>query len=133
MSHGCVECTHIKRYRSDLINEGVVLGADLDDVAGIAASANDNNVGSFAIYTLYVLIFIFQAPELAADDAVDQLGSPQQQAAPQAGTPRGYICLAVMDGKTIQHRVRFFRYISLQTFIMPVYRNAHYICVKARW
>ncbi|KAJ7787216.1 hypothetical protein B0H14DRAFT_3581083, partial [Mycena olivaceomarginata] len=75
MSHGCVECTHIKRYRSDLINEGVVLGADLDD-----------------------------APELAADDAVDQLGSPQQQAAPQAGTPRGYIRLAVMDGKTIQHR-----------------------------
>ncbi|KAJ7859830.1 hypothetical protein B0H14DRAFT_3863971 [Mycena olivaceomarginata] len=87
MSHGCVECTHIKRYRSDLINEGVVLGADLDDVAGIAASANDNN-----------------APELAADDGVDQLGSPQQQAAPQAGTPRGYIRLAVMDGKTIQHR-----------------------------
>ncbi|KAJ7722911.1 hypothetical protein B0H14DRAFT_3623551, partial [Mycena olivaceomarginata] len=86
MSHGCVECTHIKRYRSDLINEGVVLGADLDDVAGIAASANDNN-----------------APELAADDAVDQLGSPHQQAAPQAGTPRGYIRLAVMDGKTIQH------------------------------
>ncbi|KAJ7836766.1 hypothetical protein B0H14DRAFT_3870690 [Mycena olivaceomarginata] len=86
MSHGCVECTHIKRYRSDLINEGVVLGADLDDVAGIAASANDNN-----------------APELAADDAVDQLGLPQQQAAPQAGTPRGYIRLEGMDGKTIQH------------------------------
>ncbi|KAJ7318782.1 hypothetical protein DFH08DRAFT_819670 [Mycena albidolilacea] len=74
-------------YRSDLINEGVVLGADLNDVTGIAASANNNN-----------------APELAADNAVDQLGSPQQQAVPQAGTPRGYIRLAVMDSKTIQHR-----------------------------
>jgi hypothetical protein len=113
MPHRCVEYTHIKYYHSDLINEGVVLGADLNDVASMAASANNNNVGSLAIYTLYVLIFIFQAPELAADDAVDQLGSPQQQAAPQVGTPRGYIRLAVMDDKTIQHRVHFFRYISL--------------------
>ncbi|KAJ7347200.1 hypothetical protein DFH08DRAFT_1001888, partial [Mycena albidolilacea] len=84
MTHGCVDCTHIKRYRSDLVNEGILLGTDLEDVAGMAASATDDN--------------------LAADDAVDQLGLPQQQAAPQAGTPRGYIRLAVMDGKTIQHR-----------------------------
>ncbi|KAJ7757675.1 hypothetical protein B0H14DRAFT_3096596 [Mycena olivaceomarginata] len=76
MTHGCVDCTHIKRYRSDL------------DVAGMAASATDDN-------TLYVLTF-FRPP--------NQLGLPQQQAAPQAGTPRGYIRLAVMDGKTIQHR-----------------------------
>ncbi|KAJ7873634.1 hypothetical protein B0H14DRAFT_3131234 [Mycena olivaceomarginata] len=87
MTHGCVDCTHIKRYCSDLVNEGILLGTDLEDVAGMAASATDDN-----------------APELAADDVVDQLGLPQQQAAPQAGTPRRYIRLAVMDGKTIQHR-----------------------------
>ncbi|KAJ7677398.1 hypothetical protein B0H14DRAFT_3101937 [Mycena olivaceomarginata] len=64
MTHGCVDCTHIKCYRLDLVNEGILLRTDLEDVAGMAASATDDN----------------------------------------AGTPRGYIRLAVMDGKTIQHR-----------------------------
>ena len=27
MPHGCTECTHVKRYRSDLIQEGAVLGS----------------------------------------------------------------------------------------------------------
>jgi hypothetical protein len=31
---------------------------------------------------------------------------PPQQNAPPPGTPRGYVRLAVMDGKTIGHRVR---------------------------
>jgi hypothetical protein len=30
MTHGCKGCTHLKRYRSDLIAEGVVLGGDQD-------------------------------------------------------------------------------------------------------
>ncbi|KAJ7197080.1 hypothetical protein C8J57DRAFT_1263029 [Mycena rebaudengoi] len=30
MSHGCINSTHVKRYRSDLVREGAVLGADAD-------------------------------------------------------------------------------------------------------
>jgi hypothetical protein len=32
-----------------LVNEGILLGTDLEDVAGMAASATDDNVGSFNI------------------------------------------------------------------------------------
>ncbi|KAF7333343.1 hypothetical protein MVEN_02349600 [Mycena venus] len=39
MSHACVECTHLKRYHADLVNEGVILGAS-HDVAGAPAGAN---------------------------------------------------------------------------------------------
>ncbi|KAJ6595103.1 hypothetical protein DFH09DRAFT_1413020 [Mycena vulgaris] len=67
MSHGCVECTHVKRYRSDLVNGGVILGEDAA-VAGIPSPESND------------------------------------QEAPPEGTPRGYIRLAVMDGKTIKHR-----------------------------
>ncbi|KAF8182469.1 hypothetical protein K438DRAFT_1908058 [Mycena galopus ATCC 62051] len=85
MSHGCVNCTHVKHYHSDLVNEGVVLEANLEVVAGMGAEA-------FAL-----------APE-AHDAAIAQLGLPTQQEAPPPGTPRGYVRLAVMDGKTINHR-----------------------------
>ncbi|KAF8157551.1 hypothetical protein K438DRAFT_1910049 [Mycena galopus ATCC 62051] len=87
MSHGCVNCTHAKRNHSDLVNEGVVLGANLEVVAGMGAEVNNNDV----------------APE-AHDPAIAQLGLPTQQEAPPPGTPRGYVHLAVMDGKTITHR-----------------------------
>ncbi|KAJ7619674.1 hypothetical protein FB45DRAFT_1096065 [Roridomyces roridus] len=92
MRHGCAECTHIKRYRSDLLNEGVTFGNDMD-VAG--ASGIPEGVENL----------VSQNPEpLAADPVVDQLGLPQQQDAPGEGEPRGYTRLAVMDGKTIKHR-----------------------------
>ncbi|KAJ7820029.1 hypothetical protein B0H13DRAFT_2378053 [Mycena leptocephala] len=85
MSHGCVEYTHLKRYRSDLVNEGVILGDDAA-VAGIPRQESDDN-------------------PLPSDDPVfAQLPIPQQQEAPPEGLPRGYIRLAVMDGKTIKHR-----------------------------
>ncbi|KAJ7774303.1 hypothetical protein DFH07DRAFT_866010 [Mycena maculata] len=35
MTHGCVECTHIKHYQSDLVNKGMVFREDLN-VAGMA-------------------------------------------------------------------------------------------------
>lgn len=44
------------------------------------------------------------------DPAVSQLPVPQQQEEPANGSPRGYVRLAVMDGKNIQHRLyQFFR------------------------
>ncbi|KAJ6455270.1 hypothetical protein C8R47DRAFT_1328937 [Mycena vitilis] len=86
MSHGCTECTHIKRYHSDLINEGAVLGADLD-VAGMPPGVEAPD-----------------AAALAADPAAAQLPAPQQQTAPPTGQPRGYARLAVMDGKNMSHK-----------------------------
>ncbi|KAJ7671731.1 hypothetical protein B0H17DRAFT_1162093 [Mycena rosella] len=69
MTHGCAGCTHLKRYRSDLIAEGAILGHD-QEVAGLGNEGiNAQNVD-----------------------------------APPAGSPRGYVRLAVMDGKTIKHR-----------------------------
>ncbi|KAF8142439.1 hypothetical protein K438DRAFT_1911243 [Mycena galopus ATCC 62051] len=87
MSHGCVNCTHVKRYHSDLVNEGVVLGANLEVVAGMGAEVNNNDVASEA-----------------HDPAIVQLGLPTQQEGPLPRTPRGYVRLAVMAGKTINHR-----------------------------
>lgn len=58
-----------------------------------------------------------QHVELAADPVAAQLPVPQQQESPPDGEPRGYVRLAVMDGKTIPHRV------CLKSF--PVYNAAH--------
>jgi len=36
MHHGCMDCTHIKRYKEDLIAEGALLNDQEDEVAGIS-------------------------------------------------------------------------------------------------
>ncbi|KAF8144855.1 hypothetical protein K438DRAFT_1992417 [Mycena galopus ATCC 62051] len=74
MSHGCVNCTHVKRYHSDLVSEGVVLGANLEGVAGMDPEVNDN----------YTFALALEAP----DPAIAQLGLSTQQEAPPPGTPR---------------------------------------------
>jgi hypothetical protein len=51
MSHGCVECTHLKRYRLDLVNEGMILGDDAA-VAGIPRPESDD-VGGTALVPAY--------------------------------------------------------------------------------
>ena len=33
MKHGCMDCTHRKRYRADLINKGAILDDAVDGVA----------------------------------------------------------------------------------------------------
>ncbi|KAJ7148038.1 hypothetical protein C8R43DRAFT_521820 [Mycena crocata] len=86
MSHGCADCTHIKRYRSDLVNEGFILGANLD-VAGIPADPT-----------------VIVDANLPIDPALEQLPAPEQENAPPEGEPRGYIRMAGMDGKTLNHR-----------------------------
>ncbi|KAJ7473665.1 hypothetical protein B0H11DRAFT_2282525 [Mycena galericulata] len=87
MTHGCADCTHVKRYHCDLVNEGIVLGPNVD-VAGMPPAPNDAEAGANAL----------------EDIAVAQLPPVQRQEAPADGEPRGYIRLAVMDGKTIKHR-----------------------------
>ncbi|KAJ6477754.1 hypothetical protein C8R45DRAFT_833555 [Mycena sanguinolenta] len=80
MAHGCTECTHIKRFRSDLVAEGAMFGQD-SEVAGIARDRHHIN-----------------------DPVAAQLEAPQQHDSPPDGLPRGYIRLAVMDGKNIPHQ-----------------------------
>jgi hypothetical protein len=33
MKHGCIDCTHQKQYRSDLLDEGAILEDSVDGVA----------------------------------------------------------------------------------------------------
>ncbi|KAJ6572373.1 hypothetical protein DFH09DRAFT_982152 [Mycena vulgaris] len=79
MSHGCVDCTHLKRHRPDLIYEGVLLGAELD-VAGMPV--NEGNVAEVV------------SPNYLLRNSMKH----------QTQEPRGYARLAVMDGKNIPHR-----------------------------
>ncbi|KAF7355375.1 hypothetical protein MSAN_01454100 [Mycena sanguinolenta] len=88
MSHGCTECTHVKRYRSDLIQEGAVLGSN----TGVASLTDPEAVGDQTDAA---------NPEPLPANLPEFL--PQLQA-PPAGEPRGYVRLAVMDGKGIKHK-----------------------------
>ncbi|KAJ7237135.1 hypothetical protein C8J57DRAFT_1479079 [Mycena rebaudengoi] len=94
MDHGCTNCTHLKRYTSDFVAEGAVLGGSNDDVVDgpatfpLSANVEQNNGG--------------EGPEPINLPA--GLGAPSQQAR-VADSGRGYVRLAVMDGKTITHRI----------------------------
>ncbi|KAJ7221190.1 hypothetical protein C8J57DRAFT_1254047 [Mycena rebaudengoi] len=94
MDHGCTNCTHLKRYTSDFVAEGAVLGGSNDDVVDgpatfpLSANVEQNNGG--------------ECPEPINLPA--GLGAPSQQAR-VADSGRGYVRLAVMDGKTITHRI----------------------------
>ncbi|KAK6996147.1 hypothetical protein R3P38DRAFT_2655422 [Favolaschia claudopus] len=83
MAHGCTNCTHLKRYRSDLAAEGANFG-DAQGVAGVEADGGSNA----------------NAPDVGENP----FDPPAQQDAPPAGQPRGYVRLAVMDGKNIPHQ-----------------------------
>ncbi|KAF9018709.1 hypothetical protein BDZ89DRAFT_959836, partial [Hymenopellis radicata] len=78
MEHACMDCTHRKRYKEDLIAEGAQLG---DAMAGDEEEDTPNLLAAYAA----------------------QLG--RAAAAPPAGEPRGYVRLAVMDGKNTGHRI----------------------------
>ncbi|KAI9061585.1 hypothetical protein FKP32DRAFT_1575759 [Trametes sanguinea] len=97
LRHGCTECTHPKRFREDLIRDGMVLdGEHAEQVAGLenedeepllgADPGGDNN----------------PAPINPLPAGLPPAPPPQQE--PFAGHPRGYVQMAVMDGKTITHR-----------------------------
>ncbi|KAJ7871932.1 hypothetical protein B0H13DRAFT_2554153 [Mycena leptocephala] len=87
MAHGCTDCTHLKRYRSDLLANGVSLG---DRVEGVADDPSEPNL---------------QNVPLPQDGEMDLPAQPKQQDSPPANGPRGYVRLAVMDGKTITHKL----------------------------
>ncbi|CAL1710820.1 unnamed protein product [Somion occarium] len=91
LRHTCMDCTHRKRYRSDLIAEGAIL----DDV-GDRVAIEDNFEG-------------IPGGERSLEDS-DEVGANMPQLPPVQNEPpedgqRGYVRMAVMDGKTIGHRV----------------------------
>lgn len=43
MHHGCVDCTHRKRYRADLLAEGAILDNTGENVAGLANDLQDGH------------------------------------------------------------------------------------------
>ncbi|KAJ7065102.1 hypothetical protein B0H15DRAFT_926043 [Mycena belliarum] len=91
MSHGCQNCTHVKRFRSDLIDEGAVLGGNTEVADSSEAEAIPNPTDT-------------DAPPPIQGLPRDIPAALPQLAAPPAGSPRGYIRMAVTDLKTIKHR-----------------------------
>ncbi|KAJ7778448.1 hypothetical protein B0H16DRAFT_1300737 [Mycena metata] len=81
MSHGCMDCTHVKRYKSDLVREGAILAGDAEIVGSEAGPADGQQPLPANL-----------PPALA------------QQEAPADGAPKGHIRLAVMDGKSLKYR-----------------------------
>ncbi|KAJ7057117.1 hypothetical protein C8F01DRAFT_1153474 [Mycena amicta] len=84
MTHSCTECTHLKRYKSELEVEGAPAATQIVGIEEI---------------------------QIQPDGAVDENPLPEglsqvlpQQLAPLPGQPRGYVRMAVMDGKSITHR-----------------------------
>jgi hypothetical protein len=88
MDHTCMDCTHKKRYREDLIAEGV----DLNGVQEGMAEVEPNGQGQ-------------AAGNMEEDLPLNMPHRPLQQPMPPEGTPCGYVRMAVMDGKTVGHRV----------------------------
>ncbi|KAJ8463054.1 hypothetical protein ONZ51_g10504 [Trametes cubensis] len=88
--HGCTQCTHVKRYHADLIREGFVQdGQGGVGVAGI--DEPDLNAG--------------ELPAAHAAPLPEGLPpAPAAQQEPEQGETRGYVRMAVMDGKTVTHR-----------------------------
>ncbi|KAF7317596.1 hypothetical protein MKEN_00846700 [Mycena kentingensis (nom. inval.)] len=85
MTHGCVNCTHLKQYASNINvhgQEDTVVGAE----------------------NLPVPTAGEEAPVVLDDIPPGLPRTPAQQQRPP-GSPRGYVRMAVMDGKTITHRI----------------------------
>ncbi|KAJ7206144.1 hypothetical protein B0H12DRAFT_1206100 [Mycena haematopus] len=108
MEHGCTNCTHIKRYTSDLIAEGAVL--DGNETGVVDAGENSNTrIGA--------------EPSANATEVPPGLAARPTQQTRAAETGRGYTRLAVMDGKSITHRL-----CSVSTCIGPLinYKNGRF-------
>jgi hypothetical protein len=118
MAHGCTDCTHLKRYRSDLLANGVSLG---DRVEGVADDPSEPNLQVKPCFLIQIAPsnqVLYQNVPLPQDGEMDLPAQPKQQDSPPANGPRGYVRLAVMDGKTITHKVCFDASLSvLPSFI----------------
>ncbi|KAJ7691419.1 hypothetical protein B0H17DRAFT_1133728 [Mycena rosella] len=89
MEHGCTNCTHLKRYTSDLVGEGVVF---TDAETGVVDGSEPNVAENGG-----------PAPEIIQTPPGLVAHPTHQERAP--GTGRGYTRMAVMDLKTINHKI----------------------------
>lgn len=103
MEHGCTNCTHIKRYAADFLADGVVLDQDENGVVDAPGPAE-----VIALILLFVTFYMLQGTLNGAvgpaEIPAEMPAQPTQQAR-VPGSARGYARLAVMDGKSISHRV----------------------------
>ncbi|KAG2008861.1 hypothetical protein CC2G_014247 [Coprinopsis cinerea AmutBmut pab1-1] len=89
MEHSCADCTHKKRYLQDLELEGVDLHGSGDGVVGQEGEEEQT-------------VDLGEASNNLPTNVPER---PTQTAAPPEGSPRGYVRMAVMDGKTVGHRI----------------------------
>ncbi|KAJ7035718.1 hypothetical protein C8F04DRAFT_1258599 [Mycena alexandri] len=87
MEHGCTRCTHLKRYTADLVAQGATFDENDNTVVDSPPNEENVNVG---------------VPEA---DAPPGLGARPKQQPRVPGSARGYVRLAVMDGKKLPHRI----------------------------
>ncbi|KAI0083552.1 hypothetical protein BDY19DRAFT_998461 [Irpex rosettiformis] len=101
LTHGCKDCTHRKRFREDLLREGFIQ----EEGPGVAAQVADLPRGPDAA----------QLPEAFAEDVLLHLPAQRPpQAVPneedraadeELDEEAQFVQMAVMDGKTIGHRI----------------------------
>ncbi|KAI0755362.1 hypothetical protein C8Q80DRAFT_1266830 [Daedaleopsis nitida] len=92
LEHGCSDCTHLKRYLSDLTTEG------FEPEVAEATNVAEVDLGDHG-----------EVEEIGAHEELPGGGidPPPPPHAAVPGEPRGYVRMAVMDGKTITHQVSF--------------------------
>ncbi|TDL15344.1 hypothetical protein BD410DRAFT_900077 [Rickenella mellea] len=95
LKHGCQDCTHEKRFHADLETEGAIM---------------DNNEGVADMDNLMDDQTSLELPQNETRLREMPAGMPDvaqchQQVPPPEGEARGYVRMAVMDGKTIGHRI----------------------------
>ncbi|KAJ7768662.1 hypothetical protein DFH07DRAFT_1007962 [Mycena maculata] len=106
MEHGCINFAHIKRYAADFLTDGVVLDQDENsvvDAPGPLEGTVDGAVGPTEI-----------PAEMPAQPT-------QQDRVP--GSARGYARLAVMDRKSISHRICA---VTICEGPLVNYKNGHF-------
>ncbi|KAJ7048808.1 hypothetical protein C8F01DRAFT_1213591 [Mycena amicta] len=98
MEHGCTECTHIKQYAEELRATGVALDSAENAVVGSDVAPQPVRF-KFSV-ALHQLI---EKCEYRFKKIIRMMPVPMLDLV--AGTERGYVRMAVMDGKTITHRI----------------------------
>ncbi|KAJ7027432.1 hypothetical protein C8F04DRAFT_1212394 [Mycena alexandri] len=101
MRHGCMDCTHVKRYREGEVNVG--------DAVGVVGS--EPGVAQMVSKLLLTINVESQHANLQIDPTLIQeeplpANMPHvlpRQEKPAPGQPRGYTRLSVMDGKSLKH------------------------------
>ncbi|KAI0785378.1 hypothetical protein BC629DRAFT_1735458 [Irpex lacteus] len=113
LTHGCQDCTHEKRTREDLTREGVILaqGPDaIEQVVGVPyaggangapQNGNPQNLANGDREGIAPAPLPNANPPAARHPPVD--GSDEESVLD--GADKTYVQLAVMDGKTVGHRI----------------------------